>query len=182
MSETPATAPAQAWPDRFILAIARRTSTRYRRDRNRGILTIDFLMGAMLAAIVYFSATGTVSQWRVRGYALNTQADASSVGQALESYFTDNSAYPANLSAVQTAVSDGSLGATLSPGDTVDYFATAGGENMQFCIQHTAGSNKDSYSIYISQPDAKFPGHSGVVSTVKNPDGNATCPTAASSY
>lgn len=181
MSETHTEAAPQAWPDRFIQAVARRASTRYRRDAHRGILTIDFLLGAALAAIVYFAATGMISDWRVRGYAMNTQSDASSVGQSLESFFTDNGSYPADLAAVKAAVADGSLGVALSPGDTIDYFGNAGGENMQFCVQHTAGTVKDAYSIYVSSPDAVF-SHNGVVASAKDPKGSISCPTAASAY
>lgn len=164
--------------DRCFAALSRRVSARYRRDRQRGILTIDYIIGIALIAIVYMGATGLIADYRVRGYMSNTQSDASSLGTALETYFTDNGAYPTSLTLTGQDVQVGStdLGATVSPGDTVTGY-TVTGETLKFCIQHTSGSTKDAYSVYSSGPDATFSSRTGVVASGKDSKGvNGTCP------
>jgi type II secretory pathway pseudopilin PulG len=165
--------------DRRFAAFMRRTSARYRRDRRRGIMTIDYIIGIALIAIVYMGATGIVPEYRTRGYQSNTQSDASALGTSLESYFTDNGQYPTalTLSGQSVQVGTAELGATISPGNTIVAY-TASGESMKFCIQHTSGSVKDAYSVYSSAPDATFSSRTGVVSSNKDWKGaNGTCPT-----
>ena len=131
-----------------------RTSTE---EKDEGFTLIELLVVIIIIGILAAIAVPVFLNQRKKGVDASSKSDQRTVANEMETYFTDNQAYPANggNGSAGAAASIGGNSVKVSSGDLITWTLNANAD--AYCI--TAANGKASHDwVYISNAGGLQPG------------------------
>lgn len=113
------------------------------RNKDEGFTLIELLVVIIIIGILAAIAIPVFLNQRESAAKASLTSDARNGAVLIETYFTDNNAYPANLAAVTA------LDPTLSTNNAVLAYANAG-DTFSYCVEATNGAADDWSVTYDS--------------------------------
>lgn len=110
-----------------------------RRTGESGLALLDVLLGMAIFALIAVIAVQSMGQFRARAYQTATASDAQQLAVGLESYLTDNAAYPALVDIDTAAEMRAVLGVNLTTNNSMSRYTVAG-TGYSFCVVNSAGA------------------------------------------
>ncbi|KQP63154.1 hypothetical protein ASF47_19280 [Nocardioides sp. Leaf285] len=166
--------------------------------KQAGLALLDVLLGMAIFALIIIIAIQSVNQYRQRAFQSAAQSDVQQASIGLESYFTDNQAYPASGStagtisaaktstaATQNAATLSALGTNLTKNTFVwSYTPNSANGTFTMCIAHTSaglgttaltGAGVDAWASYNSATGAIDASGRGPISGTATAATNGAC-------
>lgn len=141
----------------MVKHLRRRLATRVqnRAESEQGSLILDILIGMAVFALIAIIAISAIGQYRMRAYEQTAASDATSVGNAVNAFITDNASNPdvdlpsgtvsdedlADLDVVVTHSGDEPSVVTIIPGS--EWGATD--DDFEVCVEH-----RGAYALYAT--------------------------------
>jgi type IV pilus assembly protein PilA len=122
------------------------------REKEEGFTLIELLVVIIIIGILAAIAIPVFLNQRASAAKASLTSDARNGAIVIETYFTDNQAYPASLAIVQ------GLNPTVSTNNAVTTYAvTGGGTGFTYCVEATGGAAVGWGVTYDSASDGTQP-------------------------
>lgn len=129
------------------------------RRTERGLATLDVLLGLAIFALVAVIAISAINQYRARAFENGTISDARTLGHVIEAeVIGEGSEYPPDLETARDLI-NGKV--ALTPGNGLASYVLAPDGNFHLCVEHDTGAYARYYSsvgaVTVSEREGSCP-------------------------